>query len=217
MGHVSDGERVLADISRVAGTTLSSSEKGSIMVGPAGDRMSVTDVLAWARIHAAGSRIDRDAGLEDAIKDIRRVATETRKECDGDTGLALLAACSDWEGWARFLLNEDKPAIEKLQESIRLEPTAEAYLHLAQVYANHALDNTVPVERAREETRARHYSELARRMGLSAQQAQPLDDLIRRLDSEQVGHPPVGSRNGSTKEERLVTSGGSRPGSTKRH
>ena len=216
MGHVSDGERVLADISRVAGTTLSSSENGSVIVGPSGDRMSVRDVLAWARIHAAGSRIDRDAGLEDAIKDIRRVATETRKECDGDTGLALLAACSDWEGWARFLLNEDELAIDKLQESIRLEPTAEAYLHLAQVYANHALDNTVPVARAREETRARHYSELARRMGLSAQQAQPLDDLIRRLDLEHVGHPPVGGHNGSTNEERLVTSGGSRRGSTKR-
>ncbi len=184
MGHVCDGERVLAEIKSYAEAMASSPQNGSTIVGPLGDRLTVREVLAWARVYLAGSRIERDVDLEDAIKDIREVAAKARSKSDGGTSPGLLAACADKEGWARFLLNEHERAVEKLQESIRLEPTAEAYLHLAQVHANRALDTTAPAKRLRDETRARHYGEFARSLGLGSQQAEPLDRLIRRLDVE---------------------------------
>ncbi|HSH61389.1 MAG TPA: hypothetical protein VK988_17455, partial [Acidimicrobiales bacterium] len=111
---------------------------------------------------------------------------EAQARPDGNPPPGLLAACADWEGWACFLLDDHDKAIEDLHRSIRLEPTPEAYCHLARVYASRALDGNSFGERKRDATRARHYADLAVGLGLGARQAKPLEDALRRLDAERA-------------------------------
>jgi tetratricopeptide (TPR) repeat protein len=178
MGHMCEGEQALKTVLAEGGAC-----DGGTIVGLPGDPVSVRDIRAWARVHLAGSQIDRDAGVQDAVKTIRQVRAEADRRRDDPEATGLLAACADWEGWALFQMDKVKRALDRLRESVRLEPTPEAYAHLAQVYADLALKATAPLARQRDEARARHYATLARRMVLASDHARPLDAVMHLLEA----------------------------------
>ena len=181
MGHFCEGEREFEQILADAGR--SRAKGGRRMVGPPGDELSWRAVEVWARIHKAGAHIERDAGVKEAIGEIEDVAGHIEDFPPVERN-AFRAACADWEGWGWFRLTELDKAVECLTRSVDLEPTGEAYLHLALVHAHRAGYGRLAEQRRRDEERARHYAELARRMGLGVQQRKPLDDMLRRLDAE---------------------------------
>jgi tetratricopeptide (TPR) repeat protein len=180
MGHFCEGEREFEQILADAGPPRR--KGGRRMVGPPGDELSWRAVQVWARIYRAGAHIDRDAGVKEAIGEIEDVGGQIEDFPPAERG-AFRAVCADWEGWGWFRLNEPDRAIERLTRSVDLEPTGEAYLHLALVHAHRAGYGRLAEQRRRDEDRARHYAELAGRMGLGVQQRKPLDDMLRQLDA----------------------------------
>jgi tetratricopeptide (TPR) repeat protein len=181
LGHFCEGESEFEEILQRNGRPSGDDDRP--MVGPPGDELSWREIEVWASIYKAGARIERDAGVNEAIADIENLAERIENLPEGKR-VSARAACEDWKGWGWFRLNEVDRAIQYVTRSVDLEPTGEGYLHLALVHAHRVVYGRQAEQRRREEERARYYAELAGRMGLGAQQRTPLDDMLRRLDSE---------------------------------
>ena len=196
MGHFCEGEREFQQILAKSGTQKARSNRR--MVGPPGDELSWREVVVWARIYHAASHIERDAGVKEAITAIEKVTSDVAG-FDGDAGRVFLAACADWEGWGWFSLGDVDRAIQRVTDSAEREPTAEAYLHLAQLFAHRALYGPKGAQRRQDQERARHAADLARRMGLGTAQREPLDETLRRLDNEK--EPPAAAKARAAKSD----------------
>jgi len=184
LGHVSSGEGTLEDVCSECSPESAAGEAGSVTVGPPGDALCRWEIVAWARIYLAGSHIDRDVAIPEAVMTIDQVRAEVEQRQSGLSRVGLLAGCADWQGWAKFQDGDVSGAASCLGESVKLQPTAEAYAHLARVHADLALREGDRVGPERDITRAYNYAALARRMGLGTEQAAPLEDALRRLDVE---------------------------------
>ena len=182
LGHVCSGERILEEVCSECSPESASPDAGSVNLGPPGDALSRRDIVAWARIYVAGSHIDRDAAIPDAVETIQAVRAQVEEHQHADSRAGMLAACADWEGWAKFQEGDSDGAIKCLGLSVTLQPTAEAYAHLARVHADLALREDDRRRQHRDIDRARHYAALARRIGLGLQQDAPLEESLRRLE-----------------------------------
>ena len=186
MGHFCEGEKEFELVLREAGPPQEEIDRRTL--GPPGDVLSWHEICTWAQIYSAASRIERDAGVKKAIATIEQVAADL-DGVDERSRPSFRAVCADWEGWGWFGLGHVDRAIERVSASVELEPTADAYLHLAQLYARRALDGEDPARRRADHERARRTADLARRIGLGREQQKPLDAALRRLDLEFEGHP----------------------------
>ncbi|HWC11720.1 MAG TPA: tetratricopeptide repeat protein [Acidimicrobiales bacterium] len=186
MGHFCEGEHEFEEVLGGAGSPREDADQR--VVGPPGDELSWREVRTWARIYLAAAHIERDAGVKEAVATIEQVGADLEK-LDPRVVAGFRAVCADWEGWGWFVLGDDDRAIERVTSSVEHEPTADAYLHLAQLYARRALDGPEGGQRRSDEERARRAAELARRMGLGVVQQRPLDAVLGRLDVESVAQP----------------------------
>lgn len=183
MGALCEGERELRTLECRAEEAFRRNGQGAAMTaGPPGDELSLPAVLAWARLHLASSHIERVAEVDEAIRRIHEVKAQMEVLQADPEQTGILAACADWEGWARFKQNEPKQAIECLTRSIELQPTSEAYLHLALVHGHRAVASEPGIERQYEENRSREFAKLARWLGLGRQQAEALEEMTSRLE-----------------------------------
>ncbi|CAN5213434.1 hypothetical protein BH18ACT4_BH18ACT4_06410 [soil metagenome] len=181
-GALYAGERELERIIAEADLADRTGEERDRRIGPTGDELTLDEIVVWARIHLASSHVEREARLEATIDTLTEMRSAI-EQFDETSRNGLLAAVADCEGWARFKTREIDPALTALIASVDLEPTPEAYLHLALVHANQALETTGP-ERQHHAARARGFARLARRMGLGRQQVELIDDALRRLPDE---------------------------------
>ena len=182
-GLLSEGEYELQSVKRDAERTVAWNGDPGRLIGPPGDRLSLRELLAWARVYHAGSLIEREAELTAALQDLSHVEQDVATTMHGQRQSRGLLACAyDWEGWAYFKMGQHDDALELLVKSIECDPTAEAYLHLALVHAAQARRVGNPAVLTLHGGQARHFGALARRMGIGPEQAQQLEEALCRLN-----------------------------------
>jgi tetratricopeptide (TPR) repeat protein len=166
-------------IGAVEPTCLNPSMWGCTL-GPPGDDKTPEEIRAEARLHLAASYIERNVRLESAIEIIDQVCAAIDQLRPGMQARCR-ATSADWRGWAYFKQGDIQAAIRSLTESIELEATPEAYLHLGMVHAQLASNTRRRADRLASATRAREFATLADRLGVAEEQSSPLRELLKRL------------------------------------